>query len=202
MSGRWRTHDGEAADYRLEVVSDPTPMPPTLEQLESWAGRGQVRRATEADVTTWRLPQSEKAALVLSGVPLLEGVVEEVTFRAAPTMYRLAFESHDGPAQTAWEYGAVPESGEVRLWLADGHEDSSFVNSSISQWLCSLHLVGSCFAESTALARWEESAEAQEQAFAELADLLGRIEVIDPAAVADGDHKRQFWPGVLDRWIF
>ncbi|MEU4559533.1 SUKH-4 family immunity protein [Actinoplanes sp. NPDC023936] len=173
-----------------------------MEQLESWAGRGRVRRATEADVTAWRLPQSEKAALILSGVPLLEDLVEEVSFRAAPTMYRLAFESNDGPAQTAWEYGAVPETGEVRLWPAGGHGDSSFVNSSISQWLCSLHMVGSCFAESAALDRWEESAEAQEQAFAVLADLLRRIEVIDPAAVADGDHERQFWPGVLDRWLF
>ncbi|MBG0564908.1 SUKH-4 family immunity protein [Actinoplanes aureus] len=173
-----------------------------MEQLESWAGRGRVRRATETDVAAWRLPQSEKAALIFSGVPLLDDLVEEVSFRAAPTMYRLAFESNDGPAHTTWEYGAVPETGEIRLWPADGRGDSSFVNSSISQWLCSLHMVGSCFAESSAFDRWDESAEAEEQALAELADLLRRIEIIDPAAIADGDHERQFWPGVLDRWLF
>lgn len=173
-----------------------------MEQFESWAGRGRVKRATETDVAAWRLPQSEKAALIFSGVPLLDELVEEVSFRAVPTMYRLAFESKDGLAQIAWEYGAVPETGEVRLWPAGGQGVSSFVNSSISQWLWSLHMVGSCFAESAALDRWDESAEAEEPALAELADLLRRIEVIDPAAIADGDHERQFWPGVLDRWLF
>ncbi len=117
-------------------------------------------------------------------------------------MYRLAFESNGGSAHTAWEYGAVPGTGEVRLWRSDGRGGSSFVNSSISQWLCALHLVGTCFAESAALGRYDESVEAEDQAVAELADLLRRIEAIDPAAIADGDHERQFWPAVLDRWLF
>ncbi len=134
-----------------------------------------------------------------SGVPLLDGLVENVSFRAAPTMYRLAFESADEPA---WEYGAVPETGEVRLWPAGGRGDSAFVNSSISQWLCSLHLVGSCFASSAALENWDTSADAEAQALAELADLVRRIAVIDPAAADNGDHEEQFWPGVLDRWLF
>ncbi|BBH69760.1 hypothetical protein ACTI_64450 [Actinoplanes sp. OR16] len=165
--------------------------PPTVEEFESWAGRGRVHRATRTDVQTWRLPMPAKDALVLSGVPLLDEIVLDVSFRAAPAMYRLAL--HDD----GWEFGAVPESGEVRLWPA-----GSFVNSSISQWLCSLHTVGARFAESTALDRWDESAESQEQALAELADLLHRIEAIDPAAIADGDHESRFWPGLLDRWLF
>lgn len=117
-------------------------------------------------------------------------------------MYQLAFDSTGGPEESAREYGAVPETGEVRLWPVDRHGDSSSVNSSIRQWLCSLHMVGRCFAESVALDRWDEGAETEEQARAELADLLRRIEVIDPAAIADGDHQRQFWPGALDRWLF
>jgi hypothetical protein len=153
-------------------------------------------------VAAWRLPQSAKAALIFSGVPLLDGLIREVSFSAAPTMYRLALDYDDVPAQMTWEYGAVPETGEVRLWPAGGRGDSSFVNSSISQWLCSLHIVGVCFTESAALEHWDESAEAEEQALAELANLLRRIEVIDPAAISDGDHERQFWPGVLDRWLF
>ncbi|WP_198153913.1 SUKH-4 family immunity protein [Catenuloplanes japonicus] len=173
-----------------------------MEQLESWAGRGCVARANETDVALWRIPQSEKAALIFSGVPLLGGIVEEVSFHAASSMYRLAFESNGGSAHTAWEYGAVPGTGEVRLWRSDGRGGSSFVNSSISQWLCALHLVGTCFAESAALGRYDESVEAEDQAVAELADLLRRIEAIDPAAIADGDHERQFWPAVLDRWLF
>ncbi|MFD0823167.1 SUKH-4 family immunity protein [Micromonospora zhanjiangensis] len=136
--------------YRLGVVpGEPLP-PPTAEQLESWAGRGRVLRATETDVAAWRLPQSAKTALTISGVPLFDGLVREVSFRAAPTMYRLAVDYDDGPVQMVWEYGAVPETGEVRLWLAGEHGDGSFVNSSISQWLCSLHLVGCWFTESAA----------------------------------------------------
>jgi hypothetical protein len=184
------------------VFSDPLLTPPTVEELESWAGRGRVRRATQTDVEAWRLPQPAKDALIFNGVPLIDDLVLEVSFRPAPTMYRLALHYDDGSGHTAWEYGAVPETGEVRLWSAGGRGESSFVNSSISQWLCSLHMVGSCFTDSAALDRWDESAEAEEQALSELADLLRRIEAIDPAAIADGDHERQFWPGVLDRWLF
>src|SRR3954462_3801933 len=84
-----------------DMVSDQPPTPPTVEELESWAGPGRVLRATEADLATWRLPQSAKAALILSGVPLLDELVLEVSFRATPTMYRLALECDEGPA---WEY--------------------------------------------------------------------------------------------------
>ncbi|MER7276135.1 SUKH-4 family immunity protein [Dactylosporangium sp. NPDC000244] len=175
---------------------------PTMEELESWAGRGRVLCATGSDVAAWRLPQPAKAALLSSGVPLLDEVVHEVAFRAASTMYRLALLSDGGSAHPGWEYGAVPETGEVRLWSAGGQGDSSFVNSSINQWLCSLHMVGSWLAASAVIGCWRESAEAEEQALAELADLLRRIEAIDPAAIGDGDHEQQFWPAMLDRWLY
>jgi hypothetical protein len=189
-------------DYRRDMGSDQPPMLPTFAELESWAGRGRVLRATEPDVAAWRLPRSAKTALISSGVPLLDDLVYEVSFRAAPQMYRLALESDDGSPHSAWEYGAVPGTGEVRLWPAGGQGDSSFVNSSISQWLYSLHLVGSWLTDSAVIDRWDESAEAEEQALAELAELLARIEAADPAAIADGDHERQHWPARLDRWLY
>lgn len=177
-------------------------MPPTFVQLESWAGPGRVLRATEADVSAWRLPPSARAALVLSGVPLLDDIVCEASFQTAPTTYRLAFHHIGDSADTTWEYDAVPGTGEVHLWASSRRGGSSFVNSSIIQWLCSLHLVGGRFAESTVLDRWDDSAETEEQALSELAGLLDQIAAIDPAAIADGDHERQFWPGLLDRWLF
>ncbi|GIF23968.1 hypothetical protein Ate02nite_66980 [Paractinoplanes tereljensis] len=138
----------------------------------------------------------------MNGVPLLDEIVDRVSFQVTPTMYRLAYEFGGEPTDPAWEFGAVPVTGEVRLWPPGGQEDSSFVNSSVCQWLCSLHLVGSRLTESDLFDRWDESAETEELAFAELAELLGGIEAIDPAAIADGNHERQFWPGLLDRWLF
>jgi hypothetical protein len=76
------------SDYRPDVVPDQALTPPTAEQLESWAGRGRVVRATAVDVSTWRI--------------------------TAPTMYRLALDYDDGPTNLTSEYGAVPETGEVR----------------------------------------------------------------------------------------
>ncbi len=36
-----------------------------------------------------------------------------------------------------------------------------------------------------------------------LADLLQRITHLDPPAHGDvGDHETQFWPAVLDRWLY
>ncbi|GID91301.1 hypothetical protein ACFQFC_11105 [Amorphoplanes digitatis] len=85
-----------------------------------------------------------------------------------------------------------PTTEELESWAGRGH----VVRASETD------LIGTCFAESAVLDCWDESAEAEHQAFAELTDLLGRIEAIDPAAIADGDHERQFWPGVLDRWLY
>ncbi|MEV6299099.1 SUKH-4 family immunity protein [Actinoplanes sp. NPDC051861] len=182
------------------MVPDQPLRPPTTAELESWAGTGRVLRATEAEVAAWLLPGTAKAVLISSGVPLVDDFVSEVSFGAAPMMYRLGRDA--GPADMTLEYGAVPETGEVRLWSPGGHGESSFVNSSITQWLCSLHMVGTWLTESAVIDSWDESDEAEEQAHAELAELLRRIEAVDPEAIADGDHERQFWPGVLDRWLY
>jgi hypothetical protein len=113
-------------------------------------------------------------------------------------MYRLAY-LHE--SNETWDHGAVPETGEVRVWPPDGRQ-SGFVNSTINHWLCTLNLVGSWFAHSSVIHRWDEDGEAEEQAHAETAALLDRIGAVDPAAIGDGSHDMHFWPGVLDRWLY
>lgn len=75
----------------------------------AWAGTGRVVRATELDLATWQLPEPQKAALVSSGVPLIDDLVSAVSFHAEPTMYRLA--NADDPD---WVYGAAQGTGEVQ----------------------------------------------------------------------------------------
>lgn len=181
------TLDGVAVDDLL--------LPPAHDVVTAWAGAGRVVCATESEVAAWRLPEPQKAALVSCGVPLIEDLVDTVSFRAEATTYRLAsFEDPD------LVYGAVPGTGEVRAWSSDG--DACFVNSTIVHWLCSLHMVGSWLASSTVIGRWCEDGKAEEDTFAEIADLLQRIATLDPPAIGDGDHVTHFWPGVLDRWLY
>ncbi|MET8833182.1 SUKH-4 family immunity protein [Micromonospora sp. NPDC004540] len=121
------------------MAADDLPIPPTLRELETWAGAGRVRRATELDVATWRLPEPQKAALIFSGVPMIEDLVHGVSFQTTPMMYRLAyFDDEDKAFHHAWDYGALPDTGEVREW----GRQTRFVNSTVNHWLCSLHLVG------------------------------------------------------------
>ncbi|MFI0482543.1 SUKH-4 family immunity protein [Actinomadura sp. 9N215] len=176
------------------------PVPPAFAAVTSWAGAGRVVRAAESDVATWRLPEPQKAALVSCGVPLVDGLVDAVSFCAEPTMYRLA-RLDDDLSALAWEYGAAPETGQVlQAGVSDGA--ARFVNSTINHWLCSLHLVGSRLTGSTAIDRWDEDEQAEEEALSELADLLEQIGALDQAAIADGDHQTHFWPAVLDRWLY
>ncbi|GAB3960111.1 hypothetical protein GCM10029978_008540 [Actinoallomurus acanthiterrae] len=171
-----------------------------LKALEAWAGVGPVVRAAASDVAAWRLPEQQKAALVSCGVPLLEDVVDMVSFRAESMMYRLAGR---GPnrLQPGWAYAAVPETGCV-LEQETSSGSTRFVNSSINHWLCSLHLVSTWLAGSTAI-HWDEDDATEETALAELAGLLKQITRLDPPAYGNvGDHLTHFWPAVLDRWLY
>ncbi|GAA2534748.1 SUKH-4 family immunity protein [Winogradskya humida] len=153
-----------------------------------------VVRASKADVAGWLLPEPDRTALITVGVPLIEGLVDGVSFTTEPGAYRLASET-GGLA-----YGAVAETGHV-IELPP-HGDERFINSSVTLWLRSLHLVGNHLATSTALDHWDESGEYEDQALAELAGLLNQIRVFDPPAFGDGDHETHFWPAVLDRWLY
>ncbi|MEU4769851.1 SUKH-4 family immunity protein [Actinosynnema sp. NPDC023794] len=173
------------------------PLPPAFTALEAWAGSGRVIRAAESDLADWRLLQRQKASLVSAGVPLLEGVVDVVSFTAEPTGYRLAGRGLD-PSRPDATYAAEPETGQVLERAAGG---GRLVNSSIDHWLCSLHLVGTWLAGSTAIHHWDEDPTTEERALAELADLGERIARLDPSA-RGGDHRTHFWPAVLDRWLY
>ncbi|WP_160160966.1 SUKH-4 family immunity protein [Actinomadura sp. K4S16] len=176
------------------------PVPPAFEAVASWAGAERVVRAAGSDLATWRVPEPQKEALVTCGVPLIDDLVDAVSFSAEPAVYRLA-SCNNEVADVVWEYGATPGSGEVlQLGLPDG--SACFVNSTINHWLCSLHLVGSWLTGSTVIGHWDEDGQAEEEALAELADLLEQIRALDPPAVGDGDHRTHFWPAVLDRWLY
>lgn len=177
------------------VPVDGLPLPPAFEAVTAWAGAGRVVRAAQRDVATWRLPEPQKASLVCCGVPLIDDLVGAVSFHAEPTMYRLA---HFGDLDCV--YGATPGTGEVQVWSSD--DSTRFVNSTINHWLGSLHVVGSWLTSSAAIDRWDEDEQAEEEALAELADLLERIRALDSPAFGDGDHRTHFWPAVLDRWLY
>lgn len=176
---------------------DERPVLPTFEAVEAWAGVGRVVRAAWPDVAAWRLPDPQKAALTSCGIPLIEGLVDEASLHAEPTMYRLACAS-----DPSWVYGAVVGTGQV-LQVSGSSGSTRFVNSTISHWLCSLHLVGTWLTTSPVLGHWDEDEQAEEATLAELADLLKRITVLDPAAYGTvGDHETHYWPAVLDRWLY
>ncbi|MDG6109895.1 SUKH-4 family immunity protein [Dactylosporangium aurantiacum] len=178
------------------------PTPPTFEELTAWAGAGRVVRAPAHAVADWRLPAPQKAALTDPGVPLFAELVHHAAFTATPVMYRLAvYDDRDEGNRVRWDYGAVPGSGEVLEWPADGRP-TRFVNSSVRHWLCTLHLVGGWLRGSAAIGRWDEDEEAEERALEEIDDLLRRIGALDPAAIGDGHHDTQFWPAVLGRWLY
>lgn len=128
-------------------------------------------------------------------MPLLDGLVDSVSFAAEHNAYRLAGQ---GPGSI---YAAERETGRVlELTASSGVR---LVNSSINHWLCSLELVGTCLANSTAIRHWDDDETMEEAALAELADLLTRIARLDPGAHGDvGDHRTHFWPAVLDRWLY
>ncbi|WP_433833221.1 SUKH-4 family immunity protein [Actinoplanes sp. CA-015351] len=177
------------------MPTDALPTPPEFESVATWAGAARVIRAGEPDVAAWQLPDQQKSALVTSGVPLIDGLVDIVDFQALPTMYQLGHST--GRIRV---YGAATATGAVIEHSPEA--GMRFVNSSIVQWLWSLHLVGRWVTGSAALARWDESPEAEEQTFAEIAALLEQIRALDPPAVGDGDHEKHFWPAVLDRWLY
>ena len=179
------------------------PLPPDFESVEAWAGVGRVIRVEASDVSGWRLPARQKAALTSCGVPLLEGVVDVTLFTAEPSdeRYHLAGVGSD-PYHAGYTYLAEPETGLVSvLEPSSGHV--RFVNSSINHWLCSLHLAGTWFSSSTAIQTWDEDEAMEQAALAELADLLQRITHLDPPAYgAAGDHETHFWPAIIDRWLY
>ncbi|BCJ70641.1 hypothetical protein CS0771_01850 [Catellatospora sp. IY07-71] len=170
---------------------------PTRDELVAWAGEGRVVRAGAGEITSWDLPEPDRRALIDIGVPLLEQIVDAVTFHAEDGGYRVA---EQDPA-TRQVFRVEPGTGRV-LEQARPQSPNRIVNSSVRQWLCSLHLVGTAMNTSYALAHWDESGDLEDAALDELAELLARIRRLDPAAFGDGSHAHFYWPAVLDRWLY
>ncbi|MGC7094526.1 SUKH-4 family immunity protein [Amycolatopsis lurida] len=117
----------------------------------------------------------------------------------AGLVYRLA-EYGDDRRLPDSAYAAEQETGRVLELSTSG---TRLVNSSISHWLCSLHLVGTWLADSTAIQHWDEDEAMEELARAELTGLAEQITHLDSPAPGDvGDHRTHFWPAVLDRWLY
>lgn len=174
------------------------PAPPTFTALEAWAGAGRVIRADESELTAWPFPEQHKAILVSSGVPLLEGVIDTVSFTTTSDMYRLAGYGDDRCGSTF-----TVQQGTGRILELPTAGSPRLVNSSIAHWLCSLHLVGRWLTGSTAIRCWTEDEAMEQRALTELADLLKQITRLDPPAHGhSGDHRTHFWPAVLDRWLY
>lgn len=127
--------------------------------------------------------------------------MDEVVFTTEPTRYVLATSDLLEPT-TGCTYTIVPGTEQVVEEMPTSPRDTRLVNSTVSRWLCSLHLVGMWLATSTAIQHWEEDGEAEDAALAELAELSERIRALDPVAYGTGDHEVYFWPAVLDRWLY
>jgi hypothetical protein len=181
-------------------------VPPTFEDLAEWAGKGRVVRADPAAIADWLLLEHQKFALVKTGVPLIgEGIVDVVTFTEVVlgdgrAGYQLAMSVNDERPGRTTIYSADPGSGQVWETCRKRHR---FVNSSIIEWQCSLHLVGAWLTTSTVIHRWDEDGDSEHAALAELAALRGPHKGVRPSLLwRDGHHDTHYWPAVLDRWLY
>ncbi|MFI6698959.1 SUKH-4 family immunity protein [Streptomyces sp. NPDC050509] len=123
----------------------------TYEDMTAWAGAEYVTRADPADLDGWRIPERQKALLVNIGVPIVDQLIEYVTFQTDPNpalqtasctvLYQLSRNHHgDLVPGLQWAFGVEPDTGKVYYVLPDG--EAWFANSSIDVWLQTLHHYG------------------------------------------------------------
>lgn len=112
----------------------------TYEDLTAWAGAENVTRANPDDVASWCIPEHQKALLVNIGVPIVDQLIEYVTFQADPApalqtasgsvLYQLSRNHHgDLVPGLQWAFGVEPNTGKVYHVLPEG--EAWFANSSI-----------------------------------------------------------------------
>ncbi|MEQ8144035.1 SUKH-4 family immunity protein [Streptomyces sp. OP7] len=178
----------------------------TYDELTGWAGTGNVTRADSAVVSGWRIPEDQKALLVDVGIPLVDQLIECVSFQveAAPalqtsdgrSLYRLTRNHHGNIVPgMEWSFGAEPGTGMVHYVLPQG--EAWFANSSIDVWLRTLHHYGRRVSESEILSDPEDR---EDEALAELGMLADELKKIDPPAF-DG-YTGFIWAEFLDRWLW
>ncbi|GGT93177.1 SUKH-4 family immunity protein [Streptomyces lateritius] len=76
----------------------------TFDELTAWAGTGNVTRADSAVVSSWQIPEEQKALLVDVGIPIVDQLIEYISFQVetAPvlqtsdgrSLYRLSQNRH------------------------------------------------------------------------------------------------------------
>jgi hypothetical protein len=178
----------------------------TYEELTAWAGAGNVTRADPAVVSGWRIPEEQKALLVDVGVPVVDELIEYVSFQveAAPVLqtaaggllYRLT-QNHHGDLVPGlhWSFGVQRDTGTVYYVLPEG--EAWFANSSIDLWLRTLHHYGLHVSESEIL---NDPDDREDEALAELSMLADELKKIDPPAF--GGYIGFIWAEFLDRWLW
>lgn len=96
----------------------------TYDELTAWAGTGNVTRADPAVVSGWQIPEDQKALLVDIGVPIVDQLIESVSFQveadpalqtsAGRSLYRLTQNHHgDLVPGLQWSFGVEPGTGTV-----------------------------------------------------------------------------------------
>ncbi|MGW1621997.1 SUKH-4 family immunity protein [Streptomyces sp. NPDC002172] len=179
---------------------------PTFDELTAWAGTGNVARADSVVVSGWQIPEEQKALLVDVGIPVVDQLIEYVSFQvaAAPTLqtsargslFLLTRNRHGGLVPgLQWSFGVEPGTGTVYYVLPQG--EAWFANSSIDLWLRTLHHYGLHVSESEILSDPDER---EDEALAELSMLADELKKIDPPAF-DGYHGF-IWAEFLDRWLW
>ncbi len=178
----------------------------TYDDLTAWAGVDHVTRADPADLVGWRIPEHQKAQLVNVGVPVVDQLIECVTFQTdrAPALqttsgtalYQLSQNRHGGLVPgLQWAFGVEPDTGKIFYVLPDG--EAWFANSSIDLWLQTLHHYGRYVSQSPILADPDEH---EDEALAELRTLAEELKTIDPPAFEG--YLGFIWAEFLERWLW
>ncbi|MGW2102810.1 SUKH-4 family immunity protein [Streptomyces olivaceoviridis] len=178
----------------------------TFDELTAWAGTGNVTRADSAVVSGWQIPEDQKALLVDVGIPIVDQLIEHVSFQveAAPalqtsdgrSLYRLTRNHHgDLVPGMEWSFGVEPRTGTVHYVLPQG--EAWFANSSIDLWLRTLHHYGLHVSESEILSDPDDR---EDEALVELSMLADELKKIDPPAF--GGYNGFIWAELLDRWLW
>jgi hypothetical protein len=178
----------------------------TFDELTAWAGTGNVTRADPAVVSGWQIPEEQKALLVDVGIPIVDQLIEYVSFQveAAPALQTSAGRSlylrtrnHHGDLVPGlrWSFGVEPGTGTVYYVLPQ--DEAWFANSSIDLWLRTLHHYGLRVSESEILSAPDDR---EDEALAELSMLADELKTIDPPAFES--YHGFIWAEFLDRWLW
>jgi hypothetical protein len=180
-------------------------MPLTRQDLLGWTSEERIGRAGRRIVAGWDIPAEHKEMLTEVGIPQSD-IVDHAAYQreAAPALttanrdplYRLTVADQDANGRIGLSFGVEPGTGTV--FCVDFAGEALFANSSIPQWLQSLHLYGYRTTMCDLLV--DPDGHEEEAVIAELQRLADEIQMLDPPAFAR--YEGYFWPPTLDRWLY